>query len=105
MGKPDFADATPAEIAEIGRNVGATPWLFDDDCFEAGQHRIRMLARRRSVKLRALGSPVEPVSRSPVRLVEPQSAGVIDDLVAAFFDRDRFEQVVIDEDDEQITTG
>src|SRR3546814_16738345 len=40
-----------------------------------------------------------------VRLVEPEPARVVDDLVAAFLDRDRLEQVVIDEDDQEVAAG
>src|SRR3546814_13272277 len=64
-----------------------------------------MGARSRSGKGRASGSPVEPTAGRAVRLVEPQAARVIDDLVAALLDRDRFEKIVVDEDDEEVAAG
>src|SRR3546814_16746056 len=38
-------------------------------------------------------------------LVEPQAARVIDNLVGAFLDRDRLEQVVVDKHDQQFALG
>src|SRR5688500_1846537 len=59
----------------------------------------------RSVKRDALRRPVKTIAVAGRRLVEPQAARIIDDLVAALFQRDRLEQVVIDEHDEQVASG
>src|SRR3546814_3528505 len=64
-----------------------------------------MLGRSPGVKGNRSGCAIETVAVSSVRLVEPKPACIIDDLVAAFLDRDRLEEVVIDQDDKSVAAG
>jgi hypothetical protein len=48
---------------------------------------------------------MKTIAIAAARLIEPQTARVIDDLVAAFLDRDRLEQLMIDEHDQQVAAG
>ena len=98
MREPYLTDAPFAEVAECRGYVGPSPRLFYDMRGKAGQHDDVMCRVREDVKRpRASSGAIEPVRGAPARLVEPETARVIDNLVRPFFERDRFEQVVIDE--------
>src|SRR3546814_19919847 len=92
--EPDFAHAAITEIPKIAGNVDAPTWLVDDDRFEAGKPGGTMLGPSTAVIGNSSSRPIATVAVSPVPLIVPQTACIVDELVAAFIDRDRLEEVV-----------